>query len=212
MNDSVMGLIDEKFSYFIDEELLETHEEQEKEEQSKEIGGESVNISKDSDGNRMEERGYGKDIDTNKENQDKLNIDGNIVGDVEIKNLKSKDGKEFQVANFSIAQNDKDGNVLYMNCFAYGDKIDQVKDFKKGDFVHLFGKENLTQGKDGKEYISLKVYSAKLLKAKEQVKTNQSTKQTKKPSALGKLKEYKEKAGEKTKEQGGIKKEKNVER
>ena len=50
MNDSVMGLIDEKFSYFIDEELLETHEEQEKEEQGKEIGGESVNISKDSDG------------------------------------------------------------------------------------------------------------------------------------------------------------------
>lgn len=212
MNDSVMGLIDEKFSYFIDEELLETHEEQEKEEQGKEIGGESVNISKDSDGNRREERGYGKDIDTNKENQDKLNIDGNIVGDVEIKNLKSKDGKEFQVANFSIAQNDKDGNVLYMNCFAYGDKIDQVKGLKKGDFVHLFGKENLTQGKDGKEYMSLKVYSAKLLKAKEQVKINQSTKQTKKPSALGKLKEYKEKAGEKPKEQGSIKKEKNVER
>ena len=38
------------------------------------------------------------------------------------------------------------------------------------------------------------------------------TKETKKPSALGKLKEYKEKAGEKPKEQGSIKKEKNVER
>ena len=48
--------------------------------------------------------------------------------------------------------------------------------------------------------------------AKEQVKTNQNTKETKKPSALGKLKEYKEKAGEKPKEQGSIKKEKNVER
>ncbi|WP_247937651.1 single-stranded DNA-binding protein [Streptococcus intermedius] len=213
MNDSVMGLIDEKFSYFIDEELLETQEEQEKEEQSKEIQEESIDIKEaHAENKKKEARNSGKETDSDKETQDKLNMDGNLVGDVEIKNLKSKDGKEFKVANFSIAQNDKEGNVLYMNCFAYGDKIDQVKDFKKGDFVHLFGKENITQGKNGKEYKSLKVYSAKLLKAKEQVKTNQNTKETKKPSALGKLKEYKEKAGEKPKEQGSIKKEKNVER
>ena len=100
-------------------------------------------------------------------------------------------------------------NLEYDNSEVY---FDLKWDFKKGDFVPLFGKENITQGKNGKEYKSLKVYSAKLLKAKEQVKTNQNTKETKKPSALGKLKEYKEKAGEKPKEQGSIKKEKNVER
>ena len=72
-----------------------------------------------------------------------------------------------------------------MNCFAYGDKIDQVKDFKKGDFVHLFGKENITQGKNGKEYTSLKVYSAKLIKAKEQMKTAQNAKKDQKSSTLG---------------------------
>ena len=56
------------------------------------------------------------------------------------------------------------------------------------------------------------MYSAKLLKAKEQVKTNQNINETKKSSAIGKLKEYKEKTGEKSKEQGNVKKEKNVER
>ncbi|MDO4720933.1 MAG: single-stranded DNA-binding protein [Peptostreptococcaceae bacterium] len=213
MNDSVMGLIDEKFSYFIDEELLETQEEQEKEEQSKEIEEESIDIKEDHTENKKKEaRDSGKETASDKEKQDKLNMDGNLVGDVEIKNLTSKDGKEFQVANFSIAQNDKEGNVLYMNCFAYGDKIDQVKDFKKGDFVHLFGKENITQGKNGKEYTSLKVYSAKLLKAKEQVKTTQNTKKTQKTSTLGKLKEYKEKADGRSRETGTTKKENHVER
>ena len=213
MNDSVMGLIDEKFSYFIDEELLETQEEQEKEEQSKEIQEESIDINEDhAEKKKKEARNSGKETDSDKETQDKLNMDGNLVGDVEIKNLKSKDGKEFQVANFSIAQNDKEGNVLYMNCFAYGDKIDQVKDFKKGDFVHLFGKENITQGKNGKEYTSLKVYSAKLLKAKEQVQTAQNAKKDQKSSTLGKLKEYKEKADGRSRETGMAKKENHVER
>ena len=212
MNDSVMGLIDEKFSYFIDEELLETQEEQEKEEQIKEIEGESIDIKEDhTESKKKEARDSGKETASDKEKQDKLNMDGNLVGDVEIKDLTSKDGKEFQVANFSIAQNDKEGNVLYMNCFAYGDKIDQVKDFKKGDFVHLFGKENITQGKNGKEYTSLKVYSAKLLKAKEQVQTPQNAKKDQKTSTLGKLKEYKEKADGRSRETGMAKKENHVE-
>ena len=40
------------------------------------------------------------------------------------------------------------------------------KDQEKGDFVKLTGQEKKTTGKDGKEYISLKVNEAKLLKAK----------------------------------------------
>lgn len=54
---------------------------------------------------------------------------------------------------------------------------------KKGYFVHLFGKGKMNIGKDGKEYTSLKIYSAKLLKAKEQTKD----------STIGKLKEFKNK-------------------
>lgn len=205
MNDKIMGLVDEKFYDYIDENEMEAPAlESGREDKNSALSG--VGIVKE-DTNAMN----GK-AGENKEKTNTINIDGNIASDIEIKNLTSKDDKDFTVASFAIAENDKEGKVKYTNCLAYNDKVNSVENLKKGDFVHIFGKENLTQGKDGKEYMSLKVYSAKLLKAKEQVKTNQNTKETKKPSALGKLKEYKEKAGEKPKEQGSIKKEKNVER
>ena len=206
MNDKVMGLVDEKFYEYIDENEIEAPDLESKiEEKNSALSGEE---------NTMEENNTMKNnkSNENKEKADTININGNIASDIDIKNLTSKDGKDFTVASFAIAENDKEGNVKYTNCLAYNDKVSSVENLKKGDFVHIFGKEKISQGKDGKEYTSLKVYSAKLLKAKEQVKTNQNTKETKKPSALGKLKEYKEKAGEKPREQSGIKKEKNVER
>lgn len=206
MNDKVMGLVDEKFYDYIDENEIEAPDLESKiEEKNSALSGEE---------NTMEENNTMKNnkLNENKEKADTININGNIASDIDIKNLTSKDGKDFTVASFAIAENDKEGNVKYTNCLAYNDKVSSVENLKKGDFVHVFGKEKISQGKDGKKYISLKVYSAKLLKAKEQVKTNQNTKETKKPSALGKLKDYKEKAGEKPREQSGIKKEKNVER
>lgn len=206
MNDKVMGLVDEKFYDYIDENEIEAPDLESKiEEKNSALSGEE---------NTMEENNTMKNnkSNENKEKADTININGNIASDIDIKNLTSKDGKDFTVASFAIAENDKEGNVKYTNCLAYNDKVSSVENLKKGDFVHIFGKEKISQGKDGKEYTSLKVYSAKLLKAKEQVKTNQNTKDVKKPSALGKLKVYKEKAGEISKEQSGIKKEKNVER
>ena len=206
MNDKVMGLVDEKFYDYIDENEIEAPDLESKiEEKNSALSGEE---------NTMEENNTMKNnkSNENKEKADTININGNIASDIDIKNLTSKDGKDFTVASFAIAENDKEGNVKYTNCLAYNDKVSSVENLKKGDFVHVFGKENITQGNNGKEYISLKVYSAKLLKAKEQVKTNQNTKDVKKPSALGKLKAYKEKTSEKPKEQSGIKKDKNVER
>ena len=206
MNDKVMGLVDEKFYDYIDENEIEAPDLESKiEKKNSALSGEE---------NTMEENNTMKNnkSNENKEKADTININGNIASDIDIKNLTSKDGKDFTVASFAIAENDKEGNVKYTNCLAYNDKVSSVENLKKGDFVHIFGKEKISQGKDGKEYTSLKVYSAKLLKAKEQVKTNQNTKDVKKPSALGKLKAYKEKTSEKPKEQSGIKKDKNVER
>ncbi len=205
MNDKIMGLVDEKFYDYIDENEMEAPAlESGREDKNSALFGEGIV----KDGNKAMTDKAGE----NKEKTNTINIDGNIASDIEIKNLTSKDGKDFTVASFTIAENDKDGKVKYTNCLAYNDKVSSVENLKKGDFVHVFGKENITQGNNGKEYISLKVYSAKLLKAKEQVKTNQNINETKKSSAIGKLKEYKEKTGEKSKEQGGIKKEKSVER
>ena len=94
-----------------------------------------------------------------------------------------------------------------MNCFAYNEQVQAVKDFRKGDFVSLSGKEKLSTGKNGKQYTNFKVYSAKLLKARGQY---QDTKE--KPSTLKKLNDYKEKTDGRSKEQGKMKSEKGVER
>ncbi|HDU0748533.1 TPA: single-stranded DNA-binding protein [Streptococcus pyogenes] len=205
MNDKIMGLVDEKFYEYIDENEIEAPD--------LESGREDKNSALSGEENVKEDKStIGEKSNENKEKANTININGNIASDIDIKNLTSKDGKDFTVASFAIAENDKEGKVKYTNCLAYNDKVSSVENLKKGDFVHVFGKEKISQGKDGKKYLSLKVYSAKLLKAKEQVKTNKNTKETKKPSALSKLKEYKEKTGEKSREQGGIKKEKNVER
>ncbi|NSQ70877.1 single-stranded DNA-binding protein, partial [Enterococcus faecalis] len=154
MNDSMMGLIDEKFMNYIEEESLE----------------ENLGITQEKSENEI------KNIDN--KDKDTFNIDGNLATDVEIKDLKAKDGRDFKVASFSIAENDKEGNAKFISCYAYNDKINQVKNLKKGDFVHLFGKEKKSIGKNNKEYTSLKVYSAKLLKAKEQIKTQDKDKKS----------------------------------
>ncbi len=90
---------------------------------------------------------YDLDYDLNDDKEDDTrNINGYMATDIEIKTLKNRDGEKFKVANFSIAENDDMGNVHYTNCTAYNDKIDKVKNFKKGDFVHLFGKEKISYG------------------------------------------------------------------
>ena len=62
----------------------------------------------------------------------------------------------------------------------------------KEDFVKLSGQEKKTTDKDGKEYISLKVNEAKLLKAKQQEK--QETNGNDKISVIGKLNKYKQRS------------------
>ncbi|CAL7867276.1 Single-stranded DNA-binding protein [Fusobacterium necrophorum subsp. funduliforme] len=202
MGDSGMSLIDENFLNFIEEGLLKAEENKEnKEEKIGQNNEDKENMNK-TDEKKMESSE--KESDT----KNMLNINGNIVKDVEIKNLESKDGEKFKVANFSIAENDKNGDVKYINCFAYNDKIDKVKDLKKGDFVHIFGKEKISRGSDGKEYTNLKVYSANLLKAKEKI----NIKNAQKFSTLGKLREYKEKAKNLSKNQNNMRIKKDMER
>ena len=166
MNDKIMGLVDEKFYDYIDENEMEAPD--------LESGRENKNSALSGEENVKEDKSTINDkSNENKEKANTININGNIASDIDIKNLTSKDGRKFTVASFAIAENDKEGKVKYTNCLAYNDKVSSVENLKKGDFVHVFGKEKISQGKDGKRYLSLKIYSTKLLKAKEQVKTNQ---------------------------------------
>ena len=203
MNDKIMGLVDEKFYDYIDENEIEAPNlESAIEDRNNTLSGKE-NEKEDKNTMRNDKSSE------NKEKADTININGNIASDVNIKNLTSKEGKDFTVASFSIAENDKEGNVKYTNCLAYNDKVSSVENLKKGDFVHLFGKEKKSIGKDNKEYTSIKVYSVKLLKAKEQNKAKGKEIAENKQSAMGKLKKYKAKASNQERE--SVKKDKGME-
>lgn len=121
------------------------------------------------------------------EDNDLVNVVGNIVGDVEVVERENKNGEPFKVANFSIVSNDENGDKFYTNCSAYGEKSDITKEFKQGDFIKVFGQIRTSMDDNGKEYSNVRVLSSKLLKAKEQMKNQVEDKD----SVLGAIKKYK---------------------
>ena len=138
-----------------------------------------------------------KDLPYVQEEKDNLvNIVGNIVGKVEVVERENKNGEAFKVANFSVVSKDDEGNKVYHNCSAYGEKSDLPKDFKQGDFVKLFGQLRTSIDDNGKEHSNIRILSSKLLKAKEQMKGQEE----KKESVLGAIKKYQAEDKEKPKE------------
>ena len=119
----------------------------------------------------LREQGQIKDLTyTQGEKDDLINIVGNIVSKVELIERENKNGEAFKVANFSVVSKDDEGNKIYHNCSAYGEKSDIPKDFKQGDFVKLFGQIRTSIDDNGKEHSNVRILSSKLLKAKEQMK------------------------------------------
>ena len=79
-----------------------------------------------------------------------LNINGNLIGNVEIKTIQGKDG-EVTVANFTLFRKmGKTGEKKkeYINCNVYGEKTEITKGFKKGDFIHVYGYYKEVQKED----------------------------------------------------------------
>ena len=79
----------------------------------------------------LQEQGQIKDLPYVQEEKDNLvNIVGNIIGKVDVIEIENKNGEAFKVVNFSVASKDDEGNKVYHNCSAYGEKGDLTKDFK----------------------------------------------------------------------------------
>ena len=145
----------------------------------------------------LREQGQIKDLPYVKEEKDNLiNVVGNIVGEVDIVERENKNGETFKVANFSVVSKDDEGHKVYHNCSAYGEKSDITKDFKQGDFVKLFGQIRTSIDDNGKEHSNIRIFSSKLLKAKEQMREQEE----KKESVLGAIKKYQAEDKEKPKE------------
>lgn len=86
-----------------------------------------------------------------------LNINGNLIGEVQVETIQGKDG-EIAVANFTLFRKmGKTGEKKkeYINCNVYGEKTELTKDFKKGDFIHVYGyyKEVQKEDKSYKNFI-----------------------------------------------------------
>ncbi|PRT66058.1 DNA-binding protein [Streptococcus anginosus] len=145
----------------------------------------------------LREQGQIKDLPYVQQEKDNLvNIVGNIAGNVDVVERENKNGEAFKVANFSVVSKDDEGNKVYHNCSAYGEKSDTPKDFKQGDFVKLFGQMRTSIDDNGKERSNVRILSSKLLKAREQMKGQEE----KKESVLGAIKKYQAEDKEKPKE------------
>ena len=144
----------------------------------------------------LREQGQIKDLPYIQEEKDDLiNIVGNVVGKVDVIERENKSGEAFKVANFSVVSKDDDGNKVYHNCSAYGEKSELPKYFKQGDFVKLFGQIRTSIDDNGKEHTNIRILSSKLLKAKKQMKGQEE----KKESVLGAIKKYQAEDKEKPK-------------
>ena len=113
----------------------------------------------------LREQGQIKDLPYVHEGKDNLvYIVGNIVGKVDVVERENKNGEAFKVVNFSVVSKDNEGNKVYHNCSAYGEKCDIPKDFKQGDFVKLFGQIRTSIDDNGKEHSNIRILYSKLLR------------------------------------------------
>ncbi|MBU0279168.1 MULTISPECIES: single-stranded DNA-binding protein [unclassified Gemella] len=86
-------------------------------------------------------------------NNEMININANLVDEIKT-NTFTKDDKEVTVANFTLVKKYGSGKE-YINCSVYGEKTEITKNFKKGDFIHVYGyyKENKKADKVYKNFI-----------------------------------------------------------
>lgn len=97
--------------------------------------------------------------------QEMININANLVDEPTFSSFE-KDEDKIEVVNFTLVKKYGKGKE-YINCAAYGEKVETAKDFEKGDFVHIFGyfKERV---KDDKTYKNFVVKSYNKIEKKEE--------------------------------------------
>lgn len=129
------------------------------------------------------------------EKDDLVNLVGNIVGEVKNLEKENANGEKFKVSNFSVVSKDEKGNKIYTRCSAYGEKAKDVANYRKGDFVKIFGQVKTSIDNNGKEYQNVRILSTKLLKSREQLKGQNKEKK----SILGQINDLKSKEKKKIK-------------
>ncbi|HCD4360117.1 TPA: single-stranded DNA-binding protein [Enterococcus faecium] len=102
-----------------------------------------------------------------------LNINGNLVGEIKTTEIDTKEGEK-EVANFTIVRKNKEeGKVKkeYIYCNLYGEKAKSVKEFKSGEYIHIFGyfKETKKEDKIFKNFIVKHINKIEKKEKKEEI-------------------------------------------
>ncbi|MDU1128829.1 single-stranded DNA-binding protein [Veillonella sp.] len=94
-----------------------------------------------------------------------ININANLLEEPNFTSFE-RDNEVVEVANFTLVKKYGKGKE-YINCSAYGDKVEKARDFQKGDLIHVFGyfKE---REKEGKKYKNFLVKSYNKIEKKEE--------------------------------------------
>ena len=97
--------------------------------------------------------------------EEMININANLLEEPNFTSFE-RDNEVVEVANFTLVKKYGKGKE-YINCSAYGDKVEKAKDFQKGDLIHVFGyfKE---REKEGKKYKNFLVKSYNKIEKKEE--------------------------------------------
>ena len=97
--------------------------------------------------------------------EEMININANLLDEPRFTNFE-RDNERVEVVNFTLVKNYGKGKE-YINCSAYGEKVERAKDFQKGDLIHVFGyfKE---REKEGKKYKNFLVKSYNKIEKKEE--------------------------------------------
>ena len=79
---------------------------------------------------------------------------------------RENEGNKVEVVNFTLVKKYRKGKE-YINCAAYGEKVEKEKDFEKGDLIHIFGYFKKRE-KEGKTYKYFVVKSYNKIEKKEE--------------------------------------------
>lgn len=94
-----------------------------------------------------------------------ININANLLEEPSFTSFE-RENEVVEVANFTLVKKYGKGKE-YINCSAYGEKVEKARDFQKGDLIHVFGycKE---REKEGKKYRNFLVKSYNKIEKKEE--------------------------------------------
>ena len=97
--------------------------------------------------------------------EEMININANLLEEPSFTSFE-RENEVVEVTNFTLVKNYGKGKE-YINCSAYGEKVERARDFQKGDLIHVFGyfKE---REKEGKKYKNFLVKSYNKIEKKEE--------------------------------------------